>query len=893
MRKKSTYGLRPQQLARLFSISVGQGPMSQDKGARFTEEGEPRPSRPMGPEEEFGFSAPPPEIDGYKILGKLGEAGQGQVWRAVQLGTHREVALKVPHVGLASSRKALARFEREVEVAARLRHPNIARVHDSGVHQGLYFYTMDLIEGTNLDRYVEQARLTHREILELMRTICQAVQHAHQNGVIHRDLKPSNIVVMEDGRHFIVDFGLAKSLLTDDLAIIVSVDGEAAGTPAYMSPEQAAGRLDELDTRTDVYSLGVMLFALLTGEFPHDLSGSRQVVLRRIAEEEVRRPRRLNPRLDKDLEALLLKALDSIPDRRYSSAGELAQDIDNYLKGTPLVAGPPAVAYRLKKFVRRNVALSSAVVAAVVSLVLGLIATTAMYVQAEHARAEAQAVSDFLRKDVLWSLDLWRTGGRDVTARSILDAVSEKLEGKFTDRPLVEASIRRELGATYTFLGLYEAAERQFKRTLEIHQAHLGAGHQATLISMWDVGWVYWWESRYREAEPLLTEALEGMESMLDEDNEDRLYCMAILGWLYSTRGRFNEAEQLFRNGLSTLHRVLGEENVYSPTFIQGLAWAHCLQGRYDQAEGMFNRGLELSRRVRGEQDMQTLLLMSSLGELYRLQGRYTEAEPLLHEALDGERRVLGEQHSQTLETMGRLGWLCCAQGRYEEAESYLDQAIENSLQILGEEHFITADCLHARGTLYLSQGRYDEAEPLLTRAWKITNQILGEENWATLRVTNTRAKLCTVQSRSEEAQRLFEKALESRKEKLDDGHPAALDTANDFGVLRREQQRYEEAASLLRRALDGRQRKLGPDHPACFESKHELALLYIAMEEYEKAEPLLLDAYDGRETKLGPGHPHTVDSLRQLVRLYESWPKPDEAATWRARLPQNSDAAE
>ncbi|MHC4889667.1 MAG: serine/threonine protein kinase [Planctomycetota bacterium] len=312
----------------------------------------PPTSYPSG-EDETAFPIHPPQIEGYKILSELGKAGQGRVWRALQLSTRREVALKVPRTGLLSSKKGLARFEREVELAARLKHPNIARIHDSGIHQDRYYYTMELVEGVPLDDYVEQHKLTQRQILELMRTICQAVQHAHQNTVIHRDIKPSNILVTEDGQPHIVDFGLAKYIPGEDLSKAISIDGEMVGTPAYMSPEQALGEMEKVDTRTDVYSLGAILFVLLTGKNLHDLSGARTDVLHRIAHEVVIRPRKIKPKIDKELEAVLLKSLAREPDERYASAGELAGDIDNYLNGRPLIAKAPTLCYFLCKQVRK------------------------------------------------------------------------------------------------------------------------------------------------------------------------------------------------------------------------------------------------------------------------------------------------------------------------------------------------------------------------------------------------------------------------------------------------------------------------------------------------------------------------------------------------------------
>ena len=473
MDKKSTYGLEPEQVGRLLSIGSNGGKSVEAKPKDMTGKKEFSPSKNHPPQDhESSLSAAGPQIEGYEILGKLGEAGQGQIWRALQVSTRREVALKVPKTGMISSEKILARFEREIEVAARLRHPNIARIHDSGIHHGMYYYTMDLVEGVHLDQYVKEHNLTIRQILELMRTICQTVQYAHQNGVIHRDLKPSNIVVSNDGEPFIVDFGLAKNLLEDDLNITVSGDGETPGTPAYMSPEQAAGHTDKLDTRSDVYSLGVILFTLLTGESPHDLSGTRYEVMRRISDEHVIRPRKICPIIDKELELLLLKALDNDPDRRYVSGGELAQDIENYLTGAPLIAGPPTNVYRVRKFVRRHVVLSAAVLAVGVTLFLGLTTTTAMYLRAERQARISQDVSDFLVIDVLGaeSFSEWQ----EFSPEYFLNSSADKLERKFGDEPLVEARIRSVLGQRYREIAKPELAIEQLERAYQIRLQHLG-----------------------------------------------------------------------------------------------------------------------------------------------------------------------------------------------------------------------------------------------------------------------------------------------------------------------------------------------------------------------------------------------------------------------------------
>ncbi len=315
---------------------------------------------------------PPPQIEGYEILGELAAAGQGRVWKARQLSTRREVALKVPRVDLLRSRAALTRFEREVELAARLNHPNIARIYDSGVHQGLYYYAMELIDGVWLDAYAKEHSLSESQILTLMQAICNAVQHAHQNGVIHRDLKPSNILVTKDGQPHIVDFGLAVTVAREDMAGTISVDGDVTGTPAYMSPEQAAGLREHLDTRTDVYSLGVVFYRLVTGVFPYDVSSSMLQTLQNIRERDPIRPSRIVHDLDRDIEAIILKALEKEPEHRYQSVTELKGDIERRRAGMPVLARSDSSLYLLRKIITRH-KYTSAVAALLAVIVLGFL----------------------------------------------------------------------------------------------------------------------------------------------------------------------------------------------------------------------------------------------------------------------------------------------------------------------------------------------------------------------------------------------------------------------------------------------------------------------------------------------------------------------------------------
>ena len=868
MSKDFTSGAEPEQLRELFSIGLGETPSEQqiDLTASL----------------DIFMEKPGGRIGRYKLLNVLGEGGMGIVYLAHQhQPMKRQVAVKIIKPGM-DSKRVIARFEAERQALALLDHPNIAHIYDAGTTEaGRPYFVMEFVKGLPITEHCDRHKLTIKERLRLFQQVCQAVQHAHQKGIIHRDIKPSNILVtLQDDQTIpkIIDFGVAKALaqpLTE--RTLATEDSQLLGTPEYMSPEQADMASEDIDTRSDIYSLGVLLYVLLTGVLPFDSTtfreGGIENIRKTIRETDPRTPStRLNKlggeatkiadmrgtqisaltkHLKKELEWIPLMAMRKERSERYRSASELADDIENYLKGAPLIAGPLSTTYRLKKFVRRNRVLIGGIATVLIVLIAGVVISTVFAFGQARARAEAErqariseAVSNFLRNDLLASVDPSNAKGRELTIRSFLANASESLQDRFHDEPLVEASIRATLGWTYRMLGELKASEPHLERALQIREEQLGPEHPETLETMGQLVWVYFDQGRFGEAERLCAKELEINRHIFGEEHPNTLINMKFLGFAYMSLGRYDKAEQLYS---------------------------------------------QIRRHVQGEQD----LVAGHFGMLYKKQGRYTEAEAMYCKQMEICRRELGDEHQYTLAYVSGLANVYRQQGRYNESESQYLKALEMQRRVLGDEHPYTLSSMQGLARLYTDEGRYSEAEQQFVKALETRRRVQREDHPATLGNVNDFAVLRTKQKQYDDAQSLFTEALEGRRRELGNDHPDTLETINDLGILHRQQKHYEQAEKLLIKALEGRKIKLGVDHPHTLQTMHELAVFYKQQERYEEAEELLHKVIEGRRLKLGDTHPHTLASCNNLIELYEAWGKPEKAKEWRSKLPQTEAADE
>jgi serine/threonine protein kinase len=793
-------------------------------------------------------------IGPYKLLEQIGEGGFGVVFMAEQQQPiRRKVALKVLKPGM-DTRQVIARFEAERQALALMDHPNIAKVMDAGqTGNGRPYFAMDLVKGVPITDYCDQNNLPVRGRLELFLQVCQAVRHAHQKGIIHRDIKPTNVLVtLHDGAPLVkvIDFGIAKALgqqLTDKT--LFTNFAQMIGTPLYMSPEQAALSDVDVDTRSDIYSLGVLLYELLTGTTPFAKERLREAghdeMRRIIREEEPPRPstrmstlgqaastismqRKSDPQglsqlFRGELDWIVMKALEKDRNRRYESASAFAADVQRYLNDEPVQACPPSAGYRLRKLARRYRKPLAAAVGFAVLLLAGTVVSTWEAVRATQAlerardaerqagieKENAQSALRFLSTDVLEQADPYHEADRDLRVRTLLDRAAGRLDGNTLMPPLVLAAIRLTLGRTYWALGEFDKAEPQLTQAHELYQQHAGEDHADTLEAATHLAWLYVFRSDFSKAEPLLRRALDGKRRLLGESHPDTLEVMRYTGLFYHFQDDPEGAE---------------------PFFVQAL-----------QAAASLPLG-ELNR----------LRLPFALGHVYVSLGRHAEAERLLAESLKDCQTFVGDRHPYTLINRIILARLYLQTNRLPEAEQQATEAYQ-TWRILSEQnpHTLWSQALLAE--VYLAQGRPADAQPLL---------------------------------------RDFHSKADQQQEHL---APFNIRMLNDLGDALLKRRDFVQAESFLRLYVAVAEKKL-PQSWRLPAARSALGACLVGQKKYTEAEHVLLKGYAGLrqyQERIPATFRQTrpAEALHRLVQLYVETGKPDEAAKWRTKLQANAAA--
>jgi serine/threonine protein kinase/tetratricopeptide (TPR) repeat protein len=780
--------------------------------------------------EEAVRERPGTVIGPYKLLEQIGEGGFGVVFMAEQAEpVRRKVALKVLKPGM-DSRQVVARFEAERQALAIMDHPNIAKVYDGGAApSGRPFFVMELVKGVPITGFCDQSHLTPRERLELFVTVCQAVQHAHQKGIIHRDLKPSNVLVtVHDTRPVVkvIDFGVAKALgqdLTDKT--LFTGFAQMVGTPLYMSPEQAGQSGLDVDTRSDIYSLGVLLYELLTGTTPF-----RKERFKRAAYDEIRRiireeePPRPSTRLSESKDALpsisaqrhtepekltklvrgeldwiVMKCLEKDRSRRYETVSAFAADVQRYLSDEPVQACPPSARYRLRKFARRNRGPLLAALAVAGLLVLGTVGTSVGLVRALEAEGVAGAAAA---------------------------AEAEQRKAAETQRDRAIAAEGRAL------------AEKQRADDEAAAARAVNEFLQKDLLSQADIG---------NQAEDAVRDSNVTVRELLDRAAR-------------KIEGKF-VGQEVTEAGIRL---TLGD--------------AYMALGKYDEARKHLECSLALRRRKLGADNAETLTSMHHLAAVYSKRGEYVEAEQLYKEALEGRRTKLGADHPDTLESMIALAGLYWLRGRHDEAERLHKQALEACRSKLGGDHPLTLFSMHNLAAHYQRRGRLDEAEALHKQALEACRSKLGAGHPLTLTSKNLLAVHYQMRGRYDDAASLHKEVLDARRAVLGADHPDTLQSMENLAAFYQARGRYDEAEALHKETLAGRRARLGADHPDTLHSIANLAALQEARGHDDEAERLFKQALVGYRARLGAEHPITITIRNRLAALYNAGGRHAEA---------------
>ncbi len=725
----------------------------------------------------------------YKLLEELGSGGMGVVYKAEQIKpVKRNVALKIIKLGM-DTKQVVARFETERQALAVMDHPNIAKVFDGGATEtGRPYFVMEIVRGLPITEYCDKQKLTTRERLELLTQVCQAIQHAHQKGVIHRDLKPSNIlVVVQEDKPVpkIIDFGIAKAIehrLTE--RTLFTEQGQLIGTPEYMSPEQAEMSGLDVDTRTDIYSLGVMLYELLVGVLPFDPEtlrsasfGEIQRIIRdeepskastrisslgdtqtSIAEHRKTDPSSLSRELKGDLDWITAMAMAKDRTQRYASVSELEADIRRYLRQEPVTAGPPSTVYRIRKYINRHkigvvstIIILLAVLIGIAGTTVGLIRATKAERAATREATKARAINEFLQ-EILGSANPIEGAGSEVTVITALGRALPRIDESFANQPEIKAAIQNTIGMTYHELGRLDEAERLYRSAIAVHRNSPVPEHPDLATSLNNLAELLAERADYEAAENLHRKALVMRRKLLGDEHQDVAESLNNLALLLQRKGDYDAAEPLYRESLQMHRKLLGEDHQRVALVLGNLALLLRSKGDYEAAEPLAREALALHRKLLGNEHPFVATSMNALALLLQGKGDYEAAEPLYREALALRRKLFGGNHPDVGQSLINLANMLRKKGDYEGAEPFFKEVTGTDQKIFDPDHWALAYARSLHAACLTKLGRFEQAEELLFAAHSVLQAKLGEQHRRTLQATEFLVELYEAWNKPEKA---------------------------------------------------------------------------------------------------------------------------------------------
>lgn len=886
-----------------------------------------------GHQQEGGVT--PERIGPYRIIREIGRGGTGVVFEAEQESPRRRVAVKILRNGLVD-RGAAARFQAEAHLLAQLRHVGIAHVYESGEacvgNESLPYFAMEYIEGRPIDVFAEEESLSLRQRLELVARVCDAVQHAHLRGIIHRDLKPANILVASEtstqvshedsravvdniGQPKILDFGIARVTDADlQIATIETRAGQIVGTLGYMSPAQVEGRSEAVDTRCDVYALGVILYRLVGGRMPLDLSGlSIAEAARRVRDGEPPRLGSIDPALRGDIELIAAEALEKDPERRYASPAHLASDIRRFLTDEPIEARAPTAIYQLRKFARRNRALVLGAGATALALFGGLAASIVLLIAtAQERNAKEAALQD--SEDILTfmtdtlKVSMPESLGRNVTVPKMLEMASEEIPRQFGDRPRIAARTHRTFGDILVSHGEFDRADEQLSAAVRIWEADERAPLKDVAETMAMLGWAH----LYRGDAPRALEAGERAVALLGTSPDPPVLVHAVTAQSRALiqLGRFDEAEASLQQAIDQLSARNAGRNVEQDPDLEeqlivlseNLASSYVAQND-PRAEVLYRDVIRRASRAFGERSPKLLTYKGNLAGYYRNVGRNHDAIPLLREVLVAQRELLGGEHRQTLISANNLAQVLAGVGEVDEALALLQAALETAIAVHGELSDPVLFLNHTLGGVQRRAGSFEKAERTMIRTLELYRETRGEDSSEVRFATSALMNLYTAFNHEERAIEIGEALLarltgrleprhiwvyQTRYDlarayvaagRLDEGERAFLDVlqvadpvwagaaSRRVLALYRQSGQLDKAEAMLRRSLEEAETELGRDAPGVLSVQWQLGQLLLDVRREEGLD-LLRDAARRARDTLGPDHELTIQLESQLGAL-------------------------